>query len=86
MRSPFFEVALVLVRLDHVADRRTMFSADTRRDGKRFVVRAVEKLTAFVELEIRDSRLRQIVFTRQQIFAKLGVSNGSESGGEHCPR
>ena len=57
-----------------------MFSADTRRDGKRFVVRAVEKLTAFVELEIRDSRLRQIVFTRQQIFAKLGVSNGSESG------
>jgi hypothetical protein len=36
---------------------RTMFVADAHRhDGKRFVVRADEKLTAFVELEssIRD--------------------------------
>ena len=38
-------------RLNHVADGRTMFSADAHRDGKRFVVRADEKLTAFVELE-----------------------------------
>jgi len=31
---------------------RTMFVADAHRDdGKRFVVRADEKLTAFVELE-----------------------------------
>jgi hypothetical protein len=28
-----------------------MFVADAHRDGKRFVVRADEKLTAFVELE-----------------------------------
>jgi hypothetical protein len=30
---------------------RTIFVADANRDGKRFVVRADEKLTAFVELE-----------------------------------
>jgi hypothetical protein len=30
---------------------QTMFTVDTRRDGKRFVVRADEKLTAFVEFE-----------------------------------
>ncbi len=30
---------------------RTIFVADAHRDGKRFVVRANEKLTAFVELE-----------------------------------
>jgi hypothetical protein len=33
-------------------DGRTMFVADAHRDdGKRFVVRANEKLTAFLELE-----------------------------------
>jgi hypothetical protein len=30
---------------------RTIFVADAHRDGKRFIVRADEKLTAFVELE-----------------------------------
>jgi hypothetical protein len=30
---------------------RTIWIADAHRDGKRFVVRADEKLTAFVELE-----------------------------------
>jgi hypothetical protein len=38
------EIALVLVRLDQIASGIT-------RDGKRFVVRADEKLSAFVELE-----------------------------------
>ena len=34
------------------ANERTIFVADAHRgDGKRFVVRADEKLTAFVELE-----------------------------------
>ena len=35
---------------------RTIFVTDARDDGKRFVLRADEKLTAFVELEssIRD--------------------------------
>jgi hypothetical protein len=33
-------------------EERTIFVADAHRDnGKRFVVRAEEKLTAFVELE-----------------------------------
>jgi hypothetical protein len=30
---------------------RTIWIADAHRDGKRFVVRADEKLTAFLELE-----------------------------------
>jgi hypothetical protein len=34
---------------------RTMFTIDAHRDGKRFVVRADEKLTAFVELELTTS-------------------------------
>ena len=32
-------------------ERRTIWIVDAHRDGKRFVVRADEKLTAFVELE-----------------------------------
>jgi len=35
---------------------RTIWIADAHRDGKRFVVRAEEKLTAFIELE---SAIRQ---------------------------
>ena len=31
---------------------RTIWIADAQRDGKRFVVRADEKLTAFMEFEI----------------------------------
>jgi len=41
------------------AHGRTIFIADTHRDdGKRFVVRADEKLTAFIELEsaIQENR------------------------------
>jgi hypothetical protein len=30
---------------------QTIWTADAHRDGKRFIVRADEKLTAFVELE-----------------------------------
>jgi hypothetical protein len=33
------------------SNRQTIFIADAHRDGKRFVVRADEKLTAFMELE-----------------------------------
>jgi hypothetical protein len=33
------------------ANGRTIWIADAHRSGKRFVVRADEKLTAFVELE-----------------------------------
>jgi hypothetical protein len=34
---------------------RTVWIIDAHRDGKRFVVRADEKLTAFLELEIGGS-------------------------------
>jgi hypothetical protein len=44
------ELGLCLSRVD--ANGRTIFIADAHRGhGKRFVVRANEKLTAFVELE-----------------------------------
>jgi hypothetical protein len=33
------------------SERRTMWIVDAHRDGKRFVVRADEKLTAFLKLE-----------------------------------
>jgi hypothetical protein len=43
---------------------RTIWITDAHRDdGKRFVVRADEKLTAFLELEIGDSRLPRIGLT-----------------------
>jgi hypothetical protein len=45
------------------SEGRTIWIADAHRgDGKRFVVRADEKLTAFMEL-ISDSRLRRIALT-----------------------
>jgi hypothetical protein len=34
-----------------ISERRTIWITDAHRDGKRFVVRRDEKLTAFVELE-----------------------------------
>jgi hypothetical protein len=37
---------------------RTIWIADAHRDGKRFIVRADEKLTAFLELERGDLRVR----------------------------
>jgi hypothetical protein len=37
-----------------------MFTVDTRRDGKRFVVRADEKLTVFVELEAAIRRCGEL--------------------------
>jgi hypothetical protein len=40
------------------SSRRTIFVDDAHRgNGKRFVVRADQKLTAFVELEFGDQRL-----------------------------
>ena len=40
------------------SEGRTIWIADAHREGKRFVVRAEEKLTAFLEVEpaIRDVR------------------------------
>jgi hypothetical protein len=42
------------------AQGRTIWIADPHRDGKRFVVRADEKLTAFVGLESVASGLRTV--------------------------
>jgi hypothetical protein len=57
---------------------RTIWIADAHRDdGKRFVGRADQKLTAFVELE---SAIRVAGF-----FPNSALSNGSESGDGHPP-
>jgi hypothetical protein len=43
------------------SNRRTIFVADAHRDdGKRFVVHADEKLTAFLELEAATRRARRV--------------------------
>jgi len=42
------------------SDRRTIFVADAHHDdGQRFIVRADEKLTAFVELESAQNPARE---------------------------
>jgi hypothetical protein len=45
-----------------------------RDDGKRFVVRADEKLTAFIELESAIRGRGEFLLTSGEIFAKLGVA------------
>jgi hypothetical protein len=46
-----------------IAEARTIWIADAHRgDGKRFVVRADEKLTAFLELEAATSKSLQEMF------------------------
>jgi hypothetical protein len=44
------------------------------RDGKRFVVHADEKLTAFVELESVIRTYGKLVLQVGEIFAKLGLA------------
>jgi hypothetical protein len=57
IHSTLFEIALVLVRLNHLArvhrkrGSQTIWIVDARGYGKRFVVRTDETLTAFLELE-----------------------------------
>jgi hypothetical protein len=51
---------------------RTMFVADAHRDdGKRFVVRADEKLTAFVELESAIGACGELCLTTTSLFHLL---------------
>jgi hypothetical protein len=52
---------------------RTIWIADAHRDEKRFVVRADERLTAFLELE---SAIR-LVFVDCQLGVKEGKMKGS---------
>ncbi|PYK33136.1 MAG: hypothetical protein DME54_13530 [Verrucomicrobia bacterium] len=50
---------------------RTIFVADAHRgDGKRFLVRADEKLKAFVETRSGDPRLQRIVLTNWCNFSQ----------------
>jgi hypothetical protein len=59
--------------------RNDLWVADAHRgDGKRFVVRADEKLTASVELESAILRLRRIGLTDRRDFFKNSALNGSE--------
>jgi hypothetical protein len=53
----------------------TTWIADAHRgDGKRFVVHADEKLTAFLEPGISGSRLRRVSLTDGRDFSKIGVA------------
>jgi hypothetical protein len=54
------------------SEGRTIWIADAHRDdGKRFVVHADEKLTAFVELETVICACGRIVLTSCQDFSKI---------------
>ena len=52
---------------------RTIFVADAHRDGKRFVVRADEKLSAFIELEsaIRPNCIELACFSEWPMRRRL---------------
>jgi hypothetical protein len=54
---------------------RTIWIADAHRDngGKRFVVRADEKLSAFLELESAIRACRKFVLTTERDFSKLDI-------------
>jgi hypothetical protein len=66
---------------------RTIWIADAHRgDGKRFVVRADERLPAFAELESAILLRGGLSLQAGQIFSKLDTVNGFESGGGHFPR
>jgi hypothetical protein len=69
------------------SNRHTIWIADAHRDdGKRFVVHADEKLTAFVELE---AAIRGCGFSRldnlTRFFPDSAAVTGFESGGGHSP-
>jgi hypothetical protein len=57
------------------SEGRTIWIADAHRgDGKRFVARADEKLTAFVELESAVRTCGKFVLTSRRDFHKLDVA------------
>jgi len=64
---------------------RTIWIADAHRDdGKRYVVRADEKLTAALEFESVSSRLRRIASTTWWDFLKLpGYENPHSTSSNH---
>jgi hypothetical protein len=57
------------------SEGRTIWIVDAHRgDGKRFVVHADEKLTAFVELESAISACGELIWKVGEIFAKPSVA------------
>jgi hypothetical protein len=64
---------------------RTIWIFDAHRDGKWFVVRADEKLTAFLELESAVALVANCLDDQARFFPDLTALNGSESGGGHFP-
>jgi hypothetical protein len=69
------------------ANGRTIWIADAHRDyGKRFVVRADEKLTSFLELN-RRFVVAAILLDKQARFSpSSALLNGSRISGGHFPR
>jgi hypothetical protein len=69
------------------SNRRTIWIADAHRfDGQRFIVRADEKLTAFLELETAICVCGEFTQQAGGIFENSVSLNGSESGGGHFHR
>src|SRR6266550_1238385 len=65
---------------------RTIWIADAHRgDGQRFIVRADEKLTAFVELEICNSLVAICLDGTTRLFQHCVSLSGPESGGGLFP-
>ena len=50
-------------------DGRTVWIVDAHRDGRRFIVRADEKLSAFLELELATPQ-RRLKITQLQLFVR----------------
>jgi hypothetical protein len=67
-------------------DGRTIWIVDAHRDdGKRFIARADEKLTAFMELEAATRFAANWFDTQARFPQNSALLNGSESGGGHFP-
>jgi hypothetical protein len=68
------------------SEGRTIWFADPHRhDGKRFIVRADEKLTAFLELESAVCACGELSLHAMRFFQYSASLKGCESGEEHSP-
>jgi hypothetical protein len=70
---------------DSLAGCCTFFVAERQRNGKRFVVRADEKLPAFVELEsvIRAVVKQKLQGFSQNMWSDVGVEFAKLKNGKH---
>jgi hypothetical protein len=65
---------------------QTIFVADAHRNGQRFVVRADEKLTAFMELESQLSRSVLLRFCKSERNTFPGGSVTAFDGGQRSAK